>query len=253
MSKKPRPKGPFTSLVIFGESTVEGGGWLKATEQRWADVLHRLVEHAQEAPLVYHNAGLGASVISPRSPGYEASVKPSATERLLDDVIAHAPDLLVIAYGLNDMRAGMDKPEFEREMSAIIDRVRETLSPLIVMVNVYHMPAYEYYAPFDRGSLDDTRVYNQMLSELAAQQGCAYADVWAAEGQKDYVVHPDTVHANKIGNMLIAHKVFEAIVHAAPGIASNVAERDAGTEWARETARMRLVSKLGFQRDKNVH
>ena len=253
MSKKPRPRGPFTSLVVFGESTVAGGGWLKATEERWADVLHILLEHAQEAPLAYHNAGLGASVISPGSPGYEASVKPSAAERLLDDVMAHAPDLLVIAYGLNDMRAGMDVQDFQHETSGIIDRVRQSLSPLIVIANVYHMPAYEYYAPFDQGSLMDTRVYNQMLSELAAQQGCAYADVWAAQGQRDYVVHPDTVHANKIGNMLIAHKVFEAIVHAAPGIASNVAERDAGTEWARKTARMRLVSKLGFQRDKNAH
>jgi lysophospholipase L1-like esterase len=239
MNDKTTPRGPFKSLVVLGESTVEGGGWLKATEERWADIVYRLVEHAQEAPLVYHNAGLGASVISPRSPGYEASVKPSATERLLDEVIVHAPDLLVIAYGLNDMRAGMDVQEFEQEMSAIIARVRETLSPLIVIVNVYHMPTYHFYPPFDQGSLEDTRGYNQMLSELAAQQGCAYADVWAAEGQKDYVVHPDTVHANKIGNMLIAHKVFEAIVHAAPGIASSVAERDAGTEWARETARMR--------------
>jgi lysophospholipase L1-like esterase len=239
MNDKTTPRGPFKSLVVLGESTVEGGGWLKATEERWADIVYRLVEHAQEAPLVYHNAGLGASVISPRSPGYEASVKPSATERLLDEVIVHAPDLLVIAYGLNDMRAGMDVLEFEQEMSAIIARVRETLSPLIVIVNVYHMPTYHFYPPFDQGSLEDTRGYNQMLSELAAQQGGAYADVWAAQGQRDYVVHPDTVHANKIGNMLIAHKVFEAIVHAAPGIASSVAERDAGTEWARETARMR--------------
>jgi lysophospholipase L1-like esterase len=239
MSRKHTRQGPFESVVVFGESTVEGGGWLSKSEERWADIVHKLLEEAQESPLAYHNAGLGASVISPRSPGYEASVKPSAVERLEDDVIAFAPDLLVIAYGLNDMRAGMVVEDFQQEMLAIIDRVRQALSPLIVLANVYHMPAYHFYPPFDRGSLEKTRAYNRMLAEVATQHGCAYADAWAAEGQRDYVVHEDTVHANKIGNMLIAHKVFEAIVHAAPGIANSVAARNAHTEWARETARMR--------------
>jgi hypothetical protein len=91
LSDRSTPQGPFTSLVVFGESIVEGGGWLKATEQRWADVLQKLLEQAQEAPLAYHNAGLGASVISSGSPGYEASVKPSAAERLQDDVIEYTP------------------------------------------------------------------------------------------------------------------------------------------------------------------
>jgi hypothetical protein len=33
--------------------------------------------------------------------------------------------------------------------------------------------------------------------------------------------------------MLIAHKVFERIVHAAPGITKNVEKRNAHTEWTR--------------------
>ena len=81
--------------------------------------------------------------------------------------------------------------------------------------------------------MDATRQYNQMLAELAAETGCAYADVWSAQGCKDYVVHPDTVHANKIGNLLIAHKVFETIIHHAPGMVMNVNQRDAQTEWTR--------------------
>jgi hypothetical protein len=72
-----------------------------------------------------------------------------------------------------------------------------------------------------------------MLADLAAQRGCAYADVWGSQGQRDYLVHQDTVHANKVGNMLIAHQVFQAIVHAAPGILSNVIRRNAATEWTR--------------------
>ncbi len=227
-------RGPFECMVVLGESTVEGGGWLTGTDRRYADLLHRLLETAQEQPLRYHNAGVGASVIAPSSPGYDASAKPSASERLDEAVIAHRPDLVVIAYGLNDMRCGMPLDAFRRELVDLIRRIRKTLSPLIVLVNVYYMPAFGYYPPFDRGSLTATMQYNEMIRDVAEASGCVYADVFSAEGQCDDVVHPDTVHANKIGNMLIANKVFEAIVHAAPGIAANVQARDAETDWTRE-------------------
>ena len=233
MSDVKLPSGPFNSLVVLGESTVEGGGWLLGPEERWADILWKLLENAQEESVLYYNAGVGASVISPISPGYEASIKPSATERLQEEVISHNPDLVVIAYGLNDMRVGMSVSAFKTEMEEIIHRIRQSIQALIVIVNVYHMSAYEYYPPFDKGSVDKTKKFNQMLKKLAAERKCVYADVWSAEGQQDSVIHQDTVHANKVGNMLIAHKVFECIVHAAPGITRNVEKRNAHTEWTR--------------------
>jgi lysophospholipase L1-like esterase len=233
MSDVKQPSGPFNSLVVFGESTVEGGGWLSGPEERWADILWKLLENAQEEPVFYYNAGIGASVISPISPGYEASVKPSAAERLQEEVISQNPDLIVIAYGLNDMRAGMSVSAFKTEIKEIIDRIQHSIQALIVIVNVYHMSAFEYYPPFDKGSVGKTKEFNQMLEKLAVEKNCVYADVWSAEGQQDSVIHQDTVHANKIGNMLIAHKVFECIVHAAPGITRNVEKRNAHTEWTR--------------------
>jgi len=75
--------------------------------------------------------------------------------------------------------------------------------------------------------------------EIAQANHCAYADVWSAQGCRDYVVHQDTCHANKIGNMLIAHEVFRAIIHAAPGIAHNVRKRDETPDWTQRTASMR--------------
>ena len=227
------PQGPFHSLVVLGESTVEGGGWISGPEERWADILWKLLENAQEVKVSYHNAGVGASVISPKSPGYEASTKPSASERLDEEVISHDPDLVVVAYGLNDMRAGMSVSEFRVEMVDIVDRLRQSTGALIVIVNVYYMSVFHHYPPFDKGSVEATKEYNQMLRELAPQKQCAYADVWGAQGQKEWVVHQDTVHANKVGNMLIAHKVFESIVLNAPGIAARIEKRNEDTEWTR--------------------
>jgi len=227
-------KGPFKRLVVLGESTVEGGGWLASAEERWADLLWKQLEKAQEQSILYYNAGLGASVIAPRSPGYQDSVKPSASERLDNQVIDKKPDLLVVSYGLNDMRAGMTVNDFIEEMKQIISRIRKRLDPLIVLVSVYHMSAYKFYPPFDKGSVSRTRLYNRRLRGFASGNDCVYADIWQSQAQKDYLIHPDTVHANKVGNMIIANKVFEVIVQAAPGLVRQVQKRDNKTVWTRE-------------------
>ena len=228
--------GLFQKMVVLGESTVQGGGWLASDDERYADILARLLELAQEEPLEYINAGIGASVISPASPGYAASAKPSAAERLDDQVIAHAPDLLVIAYGLNDMRAGMPVQAFRAELLALLQRVRAQISPLILLVNVYYMSAYQHFPPFDRGSTQATLDYNRMLAELAAAEGCLYADVYGALVDCDHLVHQDTVHANKLGNLLIAHRIFEVLARACPGLAGALRARDSQTQWTESIA-----------------
>ena len=129
------------------------------------------------------------------------------------------------------MRAGMDVLDFKEEMIKIIDRIQQSIDPIIVIANVYFISAYKYYPPFHKGSVAKTKQYNKILQKLSVEKGCVYADVWSAEAQKDWLIHQDTVHANKVGNMLIAHKVFESIVHAAPGICSHVEKRNATTEW----------------------
>jgi lysophospholipase L1-like esterase len=233
MSDLSRPQGPFRRMVVLGESTVEGGGWVASPAERYADVLWKLLEHAQEQPLEYVNAGIGGSVISPRSPGYPESGKPSAAERLDEQVIARAPDLLLIAYGLNDMRSGMRVTDFRRELEQLIDRVDAAINAAICLVNVYYMPVFARFAPFDQGSTEATRLYNCMLQDVADARGLMYADVHSAEAGLPQVVNYDGVHANKIGNLLIAHRVFEALVRGCPGLARNVCRRDETSRWTR--------------------
>jgi lysophospholipase L1-like esterase len=225
------PKGPFRSLVVLGESAVQGGGWLTGEQERWADIAHQLVKSVQEQPLEYHNAGLGACVISPRSPGYSASVKPSALEWLDDEVIARNPDLIVVSYGLNDMRAGMPLGIFREDMEELIDRLGARLSALVVLTNIYHITTYAHYPPFNRGNLRATKRYNRMLETICHRRGCHYADIWRAEAVCDHLVHPDTVHANKIGNLVIAYEVFRTIALACPGLADRIIKRDWSTQW----------------------
>jgi lysophospholipase L1-like esterase len=225
---------PFRTLVVLGESTVEGGPWLHGDELRWADVLANLISTCQQTPVVYHNEGIGASVISPRSPGYPPSRKPSALERYRERVIAADPDLFVLAYGLNDMRAGMPVHEFAEDLHTIVQEVQAACHPVIVLTTVYHMTRFEWYPPFDRGGREPTVSYNRAITEVAGETHSLLADVWAAEGGADWLIHQDGVHANAVGNLVLAHRVFGVLAANCSGLARKTTVAHESTEWTRE-------------------
>ena len=237
---------PFRRMVVMGESTVEGGGWLADPSERWCDVVARLVNDVQGSPMEYINKGIGANAISPRSPGYEMSAKPSAMERYRDDVIAQEPDLFLLCYGLNDMRAAMPIHDFIGDMRTIIRDTRDACAPLIVLTTVYYMTGWKSWAPFDVGSAELTERYNDAIRQLADEEGCIVADAWNAEGGSecgaDWLMNPDGVHANRVGNLLIGHRVFEAIANHCSCLSNATYDRDLPTQWTQETSAARVKS-----------
>jgi len=216
----------FRRLVVLGESHVQGGRWLLKDSERWPDILVELINRCQSRTVEYFNKGVGASVISPRSPEYAASGKPSALERYRRDVIALSPDLFILSYGLNDMRAGMDPLMFMEDMERIIVDVKSACSPLIVLTTVYYYNAYGLYPPFDKGNPRAARVYNTAIRGLAHRHGCLVADIWEAENEADWLIHPDGVHANFVGQLVIACRIFETLAGNCGGLSKRIRERD---------------------------
>lgn len=241
-------KEPFQRMVILGESTVEGGPWLVSSTQRYADIVAGLIGLCQGAPIEYYNKGIGANAISTRSPGYADSRKPSAMERYKDDVIAKKPDLFLLCYGLNDMRAGMPIADFREDMATIIRDVKAACDPVIVLTTVYYMTGWKSYPPYDKGSIEVTQQYNECIRGLAAEFDCIVADVWSAEGGADWVIDPDGVHANRVGNLLIAHRIFEAIAQHASCLTIKNFEDLADSKWRKETTGKRASVGDPFQK-----
>jgi lysophospholipase L1-like esterase len=240
--QKPRDfaKEPFKRLVILGESTVEGGPWLPDPKHdRYADVLVRLINEFQSTPLEYHNKGISNNSISPRSPSYEQSAKPSAIERYQHDVIDLKPDLFVLAYGLNDMRGAMPIQDFRDDMATIIRDVKKACNPVTVLTTVYYMTGYGSWLPINKGSIDLTLKYNECIRSLAAEHDCILADVWSAEGGADWLIHYDGVHANQIGNRIIAHRIFEAIAQHSSGLSKTSFAKIDNNDWAHFTRKQR--------------
>jgi len=233
---------PFRTLVVMGESTVAGGTFLPRIEDRWADVLARLIQQCQGEPLTYHNKGIGANAISPRSPGYADSAKPSALERYREDVITLQPDLVVLAFGLNDMRAAMPVEEFIEDLGTIVRDVQAECESLIALCTVYHMTGWRSWAPFDRGSPELTRVYNEAIGQLALERDCLLSHIWESQGQADWLLHADGVHANLVGNLVIAHRVFEDLAGHCSGLSREAHRQQAGTEWTAFTTAERAAA-----------
>jgi len=209
----------FRTLVTLGESTT-AGGWSSARERCWASRLAVLISDVQSLPVKLVNSGIGANVISTRSAAYEASGKPAATERLDKHVIAHRPDLLVISYGINDARGGTPPDLFEAEMRAIIDRVRQECSPLIVLLGPYYMTDFTLGAPtWGHGSLELFGKFNRLIARIAREKDCLFVDLLAAYGGAEWLVHHDGVHANDLGHLVVANRVFEVLVQNCSGLA----------------------------------
>lgn len=212
---------PFRVMVALGESHT-AGACASQERLRWVSVVADLISEFQGQAITLHNRGIGANAISPRSPGYAAFAKPSVLERYHDDVIALGPDLFILSYGLNDMRAGMPPQDFREDMQTIISEVKAACDPVIVLTTVYHMSAYDLYSPYDIGSPEATEVYNEVIRQLARKNGCLLTDIYAAERCADWLIHPDTVHANDLGHRLIGHRVFEVIANHCSGVAAAV-------------------------------
>ncbi len=241
-------KEPFQRLVILGESTVEGGPWLHQKEDRYADVLVRLINAVQEKPIEYINKGIGNNSISPRSPAYAQSAKPSALERYQQDVIENRPDLFILAYGLNDMRAAMPLDQFREDMATIIHDVKKACNPVTVLTTVYYMTGYRSFPPINKGSVELTLEYNKCIRSLAVEFDCIPADAWSAEGGADWMIGYDGVHANKIGNLVLGNRVFEALAQHCSGLTNYIFQQEKDTHWTQFTTQKRAEAGDPFKR-----
>jgi len=209
----------FRTLVTLGESTT-AGGWSTARERCWASLLAATITDTQTQPVRLINAGIGANVISTRSPCYAHSGKPAANERLDRHVLAHDPDLLVIAYGLNDARGGTPLVLFRDELVTLIRRVRERIQPVIVLLGPYYMTGFTVGGEeWSHADLALMHRFNDEIAAVAGHERCLFVDVLAANGHTDWMMHYDGVHANDLGHRIIANRIFEVLAQNCSGLA----------------------------------
>jgi lysophospholipase L1-like esterase len=238
----------FRKMVAIGESTT-AGGWSTSPDRCWVSALASNINDFQSNKMEFVNVGIGANLISNRSPLYEKSNKPAANERLDKHVISNQPDLLIISYGLNDARGGTPLDLFKEELTNVIHDVRKQIDPLIVLLGPYYMTAFNTLSHPDWNKADLTlfRQYNEVISQVAAIEECLFVDVLAANGETDWMVHYDGIHANDLGHRIIANQIFEVLAQNCSGLAKKTKELEkTSPRWRDESV---LKADYGYGRD----
>lgn len=204
---------PFKCMVSIGDSITVGYSATRK-EYSWSYRLYNMISQFQEQDLRYFNSGISGNLISPGSRAYyhEDSGKPSGVERFERDVIQHEPDLVILAFGLNDLRCGTPVDTFLKELDSIVMNIQKKLQALIVVVNTYFITGYKAYpVAWDHADIDIAKMYNSHMQKYAEENGLLYADIFSAQGEADWVVDRDMIHPNNLGHLLIANKIFETI------------------------------------------
>ena len=217
MSQKIKTLWDINRVVTFGDSVTFG---MSATspELCWTSLLRAMLERWKGGPVQLINKGVSGSILCRETPAYEFAANPCGLERLEADVIRQEPDLLVVAYGLNDSRGGTSPTVFRRDYQRMIREIREKSDPAIVCVNLYYMRR-EFYRDcphWDHSDYQITEEFNLILRQLAEENGLWYADVYSAQQGVDWLVSADCCHPNDLGHQLIANRIFETVVRHCP-------------------------------------
>ncbi len=209
-------------IIGFGDS-ITLGAKARNYEYSWLGVLAKQIQLFLKQPLEMINAGVGDNTISTRTTNYQESTKPSALDRVEKDIIHKRPDMVLVSWGLNDMRFGTPVEIFKQDLEEIILQLNSHLpNVILILINVYHMTGFNRYPPRDQGSLLFTEHYNQAIKELASEHNIPLANVWKSMNCKDHLIHEDGVHANELGHQIIANTVFNTIATETDFLQPNV-------------------------------
>jgi lysophospholipase L1-like esterase len=215
----------FRTLITLGES-ITAGGSASARERSWPAVLTRMINEVQRYPLQLVNVGIGANMISTRSPGHRYGSRPAAAQRLEQHVLNNnangvpiVPDLFILSYGMNDASGGTPIPQFIDDVDKIIDRVRAKFKLLIVLAGPYFAVNPKVAGPgLDHADVKTYHKFNEATRTFAAKKKCLFADLLSAFDAAPWMVHRDGIHSNDVGHRVVANHIFNLLAANCSGL-----------------------------------
>jgi lysophospholipase L1-like esterase len=178
-------RGESVKIVAFGDSITAGG---EATDpkliywQRWADFLQ------QKYPQAKIEAINGATGGDRTAEGFV---------RLQEKVLKQHPDLVLIAFGMNDHNiAGFGTPvkTFSENLAMMIDRIRQETGAEIILLSTFPPnPKWHY------GS-HNMKAFALATEQVAREKHCAYADIYSNWTAFAWKKKPEDLLGNNINH-----------------------------------------------------
>ncbi len=206
------------TLVLFGDSTTAPRGDLAIFGALLQDLL---------PDVAVVNAGVGGNSTT------------DARARFEQDVLARGPDVVTVAFGINDAAVDVWKgdtsprvpiEDYRANLRYFVEVLKEQGSrPILMTPNplAWTPKLIELYGkpPYDPGSADGLNVlladYAEVARKVAKEEGVALVDVWKLfrehqERHPEASLLLDGMHPNERGHRLIAEALLKVLpsVHA---------------------------------------
>ncbi|XHR31075.1 MAG: SGNH/GDSL hydrolase family protein [Chthoniobacteraceae bacterium] len=204
------------NVVCFGDSITMCLG--EAEANRWTACLAFLLEGRFPGEYDVFNKGVGGNTTA------------LALDRIVTDVIALKPAIVLVEFGINDAytypwcrtaRVGLD--EYRKNIGEIVRQVREENAQVVLIIN-HPITLRKDQHPQGNGVAvgQNLEPYNEALRQIACKEKLPSIDLSRLlEKEKIDGFHSeDGVHLSPAGNHLYAKLVFESYFQQPPSLHS---------------------------------
>jgi len=182
--------GRYRIIVAFGDSIVEGYG----QPEGWPEILGRELSARFEGVRMF-NAGRSGDTAA------------DGLERIRKEVLDREPDLVLIAFGLNDMKNSLSVDSFSGNLADIVERVSNTGGTPVLMTTTRLQKGAGLLTRVDPAS------FNDAIRKLAGEKGVFLIDVWEDfKGYNTGIYLMDVAHPNAEGYRQLAEIIRKGLI-----------------------------------------
>lgn len=182
--------GQYRNVVAFGDSIVEG----YRQPEGWPEILERELS-SRYGMIRVTNAGVSGNTAA------------DGLRRLQKDVLVHRPDIVLISFGLNDMKNGVSTAQFKDDLTKIVTKVSESGAMPVLLTTTRLQQGVSMLARLDPAP------YNETIRTLADEGGFILIDVndeFKGLNTTKYLM--DAAHPNGEGYLRLAGIIREGLI-----------------------------------------
>lgn len=189
---------PFKTYVSVGDSITQGYMAVNERTDSWVAQLGELISAAQGQKVTQINRGIGGTKMSTTHQHY-----PAAKDTVQQYIVTLNPDLITIAYGINDFHAGTTLNTFISDYRNYLQEVIDSCPDAVIIV------CGLCYKGNDQDS-KKVREWNNAIREMTEEFGLIYCETYDDMYGINWLL-ADGLHPNNAGYRVMASTVFRTL------------------------------------------